>query len=154
MLNRLAAAWKRRTSSFSQLAFVCGVDYRYDDVDSLSVSYPYTGFDQLVSMLSALGLTLAERPANPGHLDNVIPQHPVFLQPKFVTVLGVLSHVLIAGDFITVSVRAVAAHLTGAEVDRALALDQRLDKLNFPRRERPLTMSELLALTQAPNADA
>jgi hypothetical protein len=143
MLTKLIAALKRRTSRFEQLAFVRGIDYRYDDVDCLSVSYPYETLHDLVETLHLLGLKLVERAANVEQCEIAIQEYPNFLQPKFTTVFETPVHVLVGLKCITVSVRSSSVgSLSLAELKAALALDARLDQLHLQKLASPISMAD------------
>ena len=155
MWSQFISFLKPRVSHFEQLAFVKGIDYRYDDVDCLSVSYPYESSSDLVVKLHLLGIKLAERSAGVEQSDVAILKHPTFLQPKFTTVFDTRVHVLVGLDCITISVRpGKGGRLSLSEVNAALDLDARLANIHLRKLEQPLTMEDFVREQAAHESDA
>jgi hypothetical protein len=144
LASALSAFVHRKLVTLDELTFVKGRDYRYDDWDNFAVSYPYGSFDELVSKLRALGLSLRQGTTDISKAEVEIPEHSGYLQPKFVTVFGTRVHVLVKNGHITVTLFGDSGHLTPADVRAAEVLDRNLAMLKLKKRAAPLTMADLM----------
>jgi hypothetical protein len=145
MLKTIATNFLRRATKFNELAFVKGLDYRYDDVDSLSVSYPFTDFEDLSAKLERLEIRLVVRPPDASDWPPPIKDFPHYAQPGELIVFNQAVHALVALKSITIAIRGENhGHLSLAQLRAAKELDASLANLGIPKNLEPLTMGQIV----------